>query len=1439
MLPAMFLPTSTTLFASDLSIYQGGTEGKTNIVLMLDTSGSMGISSLVMPKDNKYGSPGDVEETVCARDNVYETDKSQGTTGNLKGNILEYQYNAVDRRNHSPTKGRTSFYKEVVIGGTKVPYYVRGCGTATVDATGKLIESGDNKFDRLSRLKDAILTLLADGGALDIDDPNKYGDIKIGLGHFSTQTSLKVGSSSSNILLVDGHSGNILFPASPLSPENRLALAREITKFQSIDTTTKQDGSPADKDSTGYSSQRYSSTNPPNIFKASSGTPTVHAYAEVGAYMMGTQTRATPRLTKGFVQYVYDGASTIRRRNNDGRDLDDQAYFICVALGTTLTNAYGLTNNVKQCVNKWPSRSGNKLNNGTINDVWIPYQGNWLRLGTSYTNWDERNAVNAAKDRLNAINFTNDWDLYEKFPSGWRYGGWMKVDHEPMDIEPITAAPWDQNTIFRNLVSYRTNPFALEEIGNPLTSYTDNMAGGFSYSATNTKNGDKYIPGGSANSCDGNGIYFLTDGAPNSTKPSMAQAILNDSLTSGSLPAVATAGTYGFSRMPTGDEVLKSPKMQSNLFEGETGGWEYIGEYAKKLRNKRENGASAHLNPGQMEIKTAVVGFGSSFEGLAYHIETYTDQNGNAQTRKVYDCDTATASQDARNACKWGSAEYGDGGFYQANSVEDIQQSIIDFVNNTKPKFTPSSLGSISVPRDPLDQTRLMTQGFFPMVMPVEDTTVRTWAGNLKKYNIVGGTLKDASNNPIYTISENQQVINSAAKDLWSIEAASGIDHAMITSGGAWNKIPVPSMLDITNQPSSQTSERNVFVLDGTSLKKVTKENLATDYSGSTPSMLDLNNINITKRYALLNYLGYNASLPPTATTLTTVELSNLTGTPNNPYRYLGGVVHSTPLVVTKSATLSSSGNSVGRRNEYVVYGSMEGGLHIVDASNGVEQSVFVPTEVLNNQADTLASALPKKSPTYSSFVYGVDAPWTADNTFAVKTTTVSNVATTAYEANRMNIYGGLRMGGEAMYGLDILNPKSPKKLFHITPTTNGFERMAQIWSKPTIANIRVKGQRKRVLIFGGGYDANVYEHENTASTRPTTATRGNALYIVDAATGDLIWSTSSNATTTTKTTEAEHVKYSVVGQPVVRDYDADGLADMIYFADLGGQIFRVDLNNVTQVSPTVDRNIAVRVARIADLNETDFTPRFYDRLTTAVFNNGQSNFVLVTVGSGNRSFPLESSAQHNKIYGIFDYDAARNGLEDTTFNDFSDEATISNIANRGALGKDNTNVAWGEGGSLSSDIFKVSLQANTLRGWSYNLISVDDTASQRYSKSFEESQLISNDLYVNVYDPKASLMGQTSQCGGGVQGLSTTHRICAPYGDCAAYVMQDYQGIIGPTLGAVSDSANRTSKLVGPITANKEKCFGNCSPTAGPVEVDLKEYSQSRSIRATRWFEW
>lgn len=1412
LLPVMAVPTSTAVLASDLSLYRGNTTGKTSILLMLDTSGSMGISSLVLPKNNAYGSPGDVDNTVCESTVVSEAG------GNMAGNIYEYQYNAKDLRDTvkvngttvtNPTQRKTSFYKEVIINGTTVPYYVRGCGTATVDSNGKLVESGNNRFDRLSRLKDAVLTLLADTAL--------SNNIQIGLGHFSSKTDLFVGKTDSTrkIPLVDGHSGTILLPANALTPTHRLALAQKIAAFKSLDTTTNEQG-------VEVSNQKYSSLLPPLLdYKASSGTPTAHAYAEAAAYMMGTQTRK--QTYTGDVKFIYDGTSFVVNENAQSGQ-PKQAYYICAEVATSgSTNGLGYTGNVKWCQNAWPginSTSGGKLIPSVQSNIKIPYgDSEWLNLTGNYSG-DKKTAVDVAKTKLNAINFANDWDVYTKLPSGWRYGGWMKVDQQPMDIEPIAGLAWESFKVgntqyFRNLVSYRASPFTLD-------GTNDNVAGGFSYSAATTKdpgNSTKYKAGGSTSSCDGNGIYFLTDGAPNSTKDSMARWIMNDTLTT-ALVTGSPAGTYGFSQKPTGT-VLESPSLKSNLFSVETGGWEYIGEYSKKILNPTRN-------PAGMKIKTAVVGFGSSFAGIP--------KNGDGS----YNCEAVNHTNpaqpnynpDAYNACKWGGAEYGDGGFYYAENADDIKNSIVKFVSDITVGFTPSSLGSISVPRDPLDQTKSMTEGFFPMMMPMEDSTFRTWAGNLKKYKILGGTLKDSSNNAIYKVENNQQIINSSAKDLWS-NAAAGSDHSLINSGGAWNKIPVPSTaLAAADSISNVDSERKVYILDGSSLKKVTKTNLATDTTG-TDALSGTYTIN--QRLALLNYMGYQTAFPAAAskTTLTSTEINTLAVNPASPYRFLGGVLHSTPLMLTQEATVSGA-NAAGTRDEYTVYGSMDGGLHIVDAKTGKEQSVFVPPEIISNQYDTLAGKDSKGVASLSGIAYGVDAPWVADNTFKVQITKSGTATTTKYVANKMNIYGGLRMGGSGLYGLDILSPASPKLLFQIKPTTtNEFQRMAQIWAKPTIAEIRVKGERKKVLIFGGGYDAAAYEQANAANP---SSTYGNALYVVDATNGNLIWMSSSNGSGISdsyKKTINGDINYSVVGQPVVRDYDADGLTDMIYFADLGGQIFRVDLNNNDQMSATTNTNIAVRVQTLAKLKDGTFVPRFYERLSTAVFDDGQNRFVLVTAGSGNRSFPLEVEVGgKNKIYGLIDRDAAANGLENLSF---TSAATIlpANLANSGILGKTVTKQV------SAADIANMKLTSgNTmLRGWSFELRSVD---SGNYARAFEESQLITGDLYVSLYDPKATLTGTVSGCGGGVTGISTTHRICMPYGDCAAYVKTSYQGINGPAFGAVLSEYPRTTMLVGPVAETQEACVGNC-PTANTAltNKNLYTYSQARKIKPVRWFEW
>lgn len=1468
LLPVAVIPTTTAVFASDLSLYKGNSAGKTSILLMLDTSGSMGISSLVLPKNNVYGSPGDVDTSLCDRVKVSEHYSDRRYTTDL----WQWTYNLKDA-----TTNRTATKKTVTIGNTPIDYYVRGCR-----------KNGITQYDRLSRLKDAIIPLLASS---DLSD-----DVVMGLGRFSSKTEITIGTASNR--LTDGHSGSILVPNAKLTAEQRVKIALQIAAIKSLDTTTNEDG-------TSNSNLKLSSNNYPNVTKAASGTPTVQAYAEAAAYMMGTTT-GTGGTNSGNVDTIYDGYMVKQQNNNDG-----QVYFICTELGTGTTSALGAI--VRQCPSDWPD-----YDNGTASSTTIRKpngSGGWTVV--SFADYKTYVAAHPALGGTGGV-MSSLWDVYKNLPIGWRFDGWMRVDNEPMDIEPIVGTVWGYGDGITGLVSYRTSPFSIKSestlnaaatctqnqqalvrpfdtkrngdwkswkscqtgyspIGNweslcvksgtwtrnatqaeindsacktpadgstnpipgarnPNGSVNNNerynmtntyytaatytvtpieMSGGFAYSAADTKDGSVYKTGGSTSSCDGNGIYFLTDGAPNSTKDTIAQSIMNTTLNNNN--------SYKFNAKPSGTGVLLSPRLQSGLFAGETGGWEFIGEYAKKLRN-RTDASNTQKNPKDMNIKTAVVGFGSSFVGIPKNADG------------TYACNSAP-NEDAKNACLWGSKAYGDGGFYYAENSEDIKNSIIKFVSDVTVGFTPSSLGSISVPRDPLDQTKYMTQGFFPMVMPMEDTTLRTWAGNLKKYNIVGGTLKDSSGNAIYKLENNQQVINSSAKDLWS-NAAIGADHSLINSGGAWNKIPVPSTAtEALDAISNLNSVRKVYVLDGSSLKQITTQNLATNYTG-TGQLTGTYTVN--QRLALLNYLGYKTTFPAAATqtTLTNSEIAPLAVNPASPYRFLGGVVHSTPLMVTKESTVSSN-NAVGSREEYTVYGSMEGGLHIVNSATGKEQSVFVPQEILSNQYDTLANGNSKGVDTLTGVAYGVDAPWVADNTFKVQTTTSNGTATTKYIANKMNIYGGLRMGGKALYGLNIIDPTRPALLFQIKPSTTGFSRMAQIWSKPTVAEIRVKGERKKVLIFGGGYDADVYEKPAATFIEPSSSTYGNALYVVDATTGALIWMSSSDTSGITysykKTTQAD-LKYSVVGQPVVRDYDADGLADMIYFADLGGQIFRVDLNNNNQMSKTTDNNIAVRVQTLAKLRTTDttpFVPRFYDRLSTAVFDDGQDRFVLVTAGSGNRSFPLEEErGGKNKIYGLIDRDAAANDLEKSTFTPAT-VITPTLLSSDGILGKtvtkqiSNTNIAK----------MKLTTGSDMLRGWSFELRSVD---SGNYARAFEESQLITGDLYVSLYDPKATLTGTVNTCGGGVTGISTTHRICMPYGDCAAYVKTSYQGINGPAFGVVSSSDPRTTSLVAPIAETREACVGNC-PTANTSLTDknLPTYSQVRKIKPVRWFEW
>jgi len=201
---------------------------------------------------------------------------------------------------------------------------------------------------------------------------------------------------------------------------------------------------------------------------------------------------------------------------------------------------------------------------------------------------------------------------------------------------------------------------------------------------------------------------------------------------------------------------------------------------------------------------------------------------------------------------------------------------------------------------------------------------------------------------------------------------------------------------------------------------------------------------------------------------------------------------------------------------------------------------------------------------------------------------------------------------------------------------------MGQTWSKPSRHTIRVQESgslvTKDVVVFGGGYDVD-QDIENGA---PAEDGEGRAIYIVDAVTGALLWSAGETTVTPTPDLVLADMDYGIPSEVRVIDINGDSYADRMYVGDMGGQVWRFDIDNFTNAS------LASRITggRIADLkkNTSASTPgaddsrRFYYAPDIALVRQpGQEDFLSVAIGSGYRAHPLNQTVQE-RFYMIRDH---------------------------------------------------------------------------------------------------------------------------------------------------------------------------------------------------------
>ncbi|MFT6086469.1 MAG: type IV pilus assembly protein PilY1 [Glaciecola sp.] len=307
----------------------------------------------------------------------------------------------------------------------------------------------------------------------------------------------------------------------------------------------------------------------------------------------------------------------------------------------------------------------------------------------------------------------------------------------------------------------------------------------------------------------------------------------------------------------------------------------------------------------------------------------------------------------------------------------------------------------------------------------------------------------------------------------------------------------------------------------------------------------------------------------------------------------MGDPIHSQPVIVNYSAT-----------DSVVFVATNHGFLHSIDAETGEENFAIIPKELMQNLNDFYRNG--------SSFnhIYGLDG----DMVYR--------------EINgKKYIYIGMRRGGNNYYVVDVTDKTDPKIVFTVDGGQGVYAKMGQSWSRPTITKINHGGIVKDVMIVGAGYD-----DEQDSKVNRSADSIGNAVYIIDANTGELLWSASNN--------NADYMipdmQYSIPARISVIDRDNDGLADHMYVADMGGQIFRLDIYNGQPTSNLVSGGLLAQLG--GDLPAQH--KRFYYAPDIAEISTTDEHYFAVAIGSGFRAGPLNTTVEDSfvmiKDKGVF-----------------------------------------------------------------------------------------------------------------------------------------------------------------------------------------------------------
>ena len=413
------------------------------------------------------------------------------------------------------------------------------------------------------------------------------------------------------------------------------------------------------------------------------------------------------------------------------------------------------------------------------------------------------------------------------------------------------------------------------------------------------------------------------------------------------------------------------------------------------------------------------------------------------------------------------------------------------------------------------------------------------------------------------------------------------------------------------------------------------------------------------------------------------------------PRYHMGDMLTGKPELVSYDATTT-----------LVFMATNEGYLHAIDAATGVEKWAFMPNALLKNVKMFYENALP------DTHVAGIDG--------------ALNVWRFQYDSNndgkddafKTYLYFGLRTGGAAYYMLDISNASKPALVWYINDKTSGFSELGETWSKPALAKMRVAKPKTEntthdselidVLVFGGGYGMS----------------KGRNVYIIKAATGELLWSLRDISGASDGLTPSSALTNSIPGDIRVLDMDRNGALDRLYFADTGGTVWRVDMDvDLHDLKPTSADTFydysKARLSKFAELGGTGSSKRgFFFEPDVALMEYQGKTLLFLSIGSGNRAFALDTSVQ-DRFYVMVDRAPYSNKPDSSVF-PIKEDSTLASIDDASKLG--------------------AGLAANTaLKGWYYALPNTGE-------KVLASANTILNKVVFTTFTPGSVTVGDSCE---------------------------------------------------------------------------------------------